>query len=133
MRLSSEYIQYYRYRKYKLIIGILSISNIITILFVIVLVLSLTEIQKQLKYNSITNFNYIESKNIDEKLGKIILLPNSKYEVGQIQNIEILKKQMPLVYENAQNGDYLFIFSDRMIIYRDSENKIINYVYLTNK
>lgn len=54
--------------------------------------------------------------------------PNEKVLVLTIDNVETLRAANDLnaeVYKNAQNGDRVLGFSDRMIIYREEANSIV--------
>jgi hypothetical protein len=41
-------------------------------------------------------------------------------------DIEALKEENPEFYKNAKNGDLLVIFSEKAILFREEEGKIIN-------
>jgi hypothetical protein len=60
------------------------------------------------------------------KVGKLIKLPNETPEIATITDIEKLRNQS--VFKNAQNGDRVLIFTEakRAIVYRPSENIIID-------
>ncbi|MCS7318105.1 MAG: hypothetical protein NZZ41_07380 [Candidatus Dojkabacteria bacterium] len=106
------------------------LALIISILLnITLLIILLTKNVNPCDTNTTTNTK--TSTSVEDKLKSILLLPSDKFEIGKINNVDKLKEQMPNVYKNAKNGDFLFIFEDRMIIFRESENKVINYVYLT--
>ena len=46
--------------------------------------------------------------------------------MATLLDIEELKKENPEFYENAKEGDFLVIYSEKAIIFRETENKIIN-------
>lgn len=105
----------------------LKLKKIIYLQWIIVLILILSFIV--LNFAKKEDFTE-DSVNVENQLRKILLLPSEKFEIGEITNIEKLVLDLPEVYKDARNGDNIIIFSDRMIIFRSSENKIINYVYL---
>jgi hypothetical protein len=61
------------------------------------------------------------------KLGLILQLPSEKPTVAKIEDTQPLIAQNPQFYVDARVGDVLFIFSDKAIIYRPTENKIVNF------
>jgi len=85
-------------------------------------------------YNNPTQNNLAKNSDdqIIENLKKIYILPSEKYEIGTINNVDILKKEFPETYKLAENGDSIVIFPDRMVIYRVKTNQIINLVYIVN-
>lgn len=61
------------------------------------------------------------------RLSSIMLLPDEvNPKIATITNIEDLKRENSEFYKNALNGDTLVLYSELAIIYRDSNNKIIN-------
>lgn len=46
------------------------------------------------------------------------------------ESLQALKQQLPDVYKDAQAGDYLFRYPDRLVIYNYQQDKIINAVSL---
>ncbi|MDD5341647.1 MAG: hypothetical protein PHC97_04430 [Patescibacteria group bacterium] len=66
-----------------------------------------------------------EDKEILAKLGEIMLLPEGTPTMALITDAAALKKQQPLFFANAKNGDRLIIYSDKAIIYDAEANKII--------
>ncbi len=67
-----------------------------------------------------------QTEEILENLGSIILLPDEEPTMATLLDIEELKKENPEFYKDAQKGDYLVIYSEKAIIYREEENKVIN-------
>jgi hypothetical protein len=61
-----------------------------------------------------------------EKLEKLMLLPDENPTMATIVDIDALRQDNPTFYANAQEGDLLIIYSEKAILYRESENKIIN-------
>lgn len=71
--------------------------------------------------------NSSETKGVVGSLGKILLLPSDKQPtVAKVEDVEKLKKSNETFYKDITKGDYLVLYSDRAIIYRKKENKIIN-------
>lgn len=60
-----------------------------------------------------------------EKVGKLIDLPSEKPQVAIVKDAEIVKKSEPF-FVNVENGDRLLMYSDRVILYRPSDNKLVN-------
>jgi hypothetical protein len=69
-----------------------------------------------------------------EKLKKILMIDEMTDKDGKsiepaiatISDKELVKKSNPEFYKNVENNDMLVIYPSRVIIYRESENKIIN-------
>jgi hypothetical protein len=77
--------------------------------------------------------NQEESDKVVESLGKILYLDgDSKPTVARIENPEILRNTNAEFYKNTQAGDYLVLYPNRAIIYRLSENQIINFAPIIN-
>lgn len=93
---------------------------------------------------SVLGYFYIQNQNMKanpqeqersliEKVGKLILLPqNETPKIATVTN----RNQLPDYYffANAQNGDKVLIYSQakKAIVYRPSENKIIDVAYPIN-
>lgn len=62
-------------------------------------------------------------------VGKHVVLPEpldvSKVQVAGVQDAEKLM-QMSQFFKDAQNGDQLIIFPTKLVLFRPSENKIVN-------
>ncbi len=80
--------------------------------------LKTTEGQKQVSQN--------EAKALKAQVSKLIQLPSENPTVATISDIKKLKDQP--FFNGAKNGDKVLIFTEarKAIIYRESENKIIN-------
>jgi hypothetical protein len=46
--------------------------------------------------------------------------------VARVENVDTLKKSNPDFYKNVAAGDYLILYPQRAVIYRKTENKIMN-------
>lgn len=76
-----------------------------------------------------------EIEKIIQQVGKLILLPVEQEPViATIQNAEALVNQQAF-YHDTKDGDKLLVYSQKAIIYRESENKLINVgpVYFDNE
>ena len=87
------------------------------------------------KYQAISNNpqqqleqkNSTETKEVIDALSKIIALPTDKQPtVAKVEDAETLKKTNQTFYKDISQGDYLVLYTDRAIIFRKQENKVIN-------
>ena len=64
----------------------------------------------------------------------LVLYTESEDEptVARIEDPEILKQANPDFYKNAQTGDYLILYPNRAVIFRESENRVINVAPIIN-
>ena len=67
-----------------------------------------------------------EARELKEKVAKLMQLPDEDATVATVQDAEKLKGQD--FFKDAKNGDKVLIFTaaKKAVIYRPSENKIIN-------
>ena len=64
---------------------------------------------------------------IGEKVAQLILVNEDEVPtVATIVNVNDLQVDNPGFYGAAKNGDKLVVYSDKALIYREEENKIIN-------
>jgi uncharacterized membrane protein len=74
-----------------------------------------------------------ESKRYMDKLKGVLLVEGDETPViAKVADAEKLKLSNPEFYKNVQKDDVVMIFSYRIIIYRESENKIINVAPIIN-
>lgn len=67
-----------------------------------------------------------QNKQLINEVGKLFLFPKGETPtVALVTNVEKLRATQPF-FNSAQNGDKLLIFSQKAILYRPSENKIID-------
>ena len=66
-----------------------------------------------------------QTKDIINAVGKLIELPDGVPQIATVSDAETLKKSQPF-FSKARNDDQLLIFQTEAILYRPSENKIIN-------
>lgn len=68
-----------------------------------------------------------ESKQIISQLSKTLLVKSdAEPTVARIEDPDTLKQANPDFYADAVEGDYLILYPQRAIIFRSSENKIVN-------
>lgn len=68
-----------------------------------------------------------------EKVKKVILVPDENPTIATIANLDEVKKQNATFYADAKEGDTVIIFSTKALIYRESEDKIINVAPVTKE
>lgn len=61
---------------------------------------------------------------IVNKVASHILLPDEEPKIITVQNVEELRKQQPF-FEKAENGDKVLVFSQKVILYNPTLDKII--------
>lgn len=67
------------------------------------------------------------TKEVIKALGRIIFLPSDRQPtVTTVEDVEALKKTNQTFYRDVFKGDYLVLYTDRAIIFRKQENKVIN-------
>ncbi|KXK09623.1 MAG: hypothetical protein QY330_02150 [Candidatus Dojkabacteria bacterium] len=68
----------------------------------------------------------IKNNDVAQNVAKKLLIPDDeKPTVATISDIEQLKLSNPNFYFYAQNGDRLLVYSDKAVIYRESQDIII--------
>jgi len=77
--------------------------------------------------------NQEESTRVIESLN-LVLYTDSENQptVARIEDPVVLKEANEEFYRNAQTGDYLILYPNRAIIYRESENLVINVAPIIN-
>lgn len=77
--------------------------------------------------------NQEESERVIGNLDKILLTESEDAPtVARIEDPAVLQKANAEFYKNAQSGDYLVLYPNRAIIYRENENYIINVAPIIN-
>lgn len=111
----------------------LSSSKVIAIVALVIAVASIsfaayqyTETQKLKTSDGQKQVAEDEAKVLKDKVSRLMKLPSENPTVATISDISKLKDQP--FFDGAKNGDKVLIFTEarKAIIYRDSENKIIN-------
>lgn len=67
-----------------------------------------------------------DTSRLQEKLGAHLVLPEEEPLIATVTDVERLKKEQAF-YRNAQNGDVIFIWNDKALIFRESEDKIVDF------
>lgn len=74
-----------------------------------------------------------EAKQYLSKLKNVLLIDSEESPIiAKVSDVEKIKTTNPEFYKNIKLGDIVFIFSYRVVIYRESENKIINIAPVVN-
>lgn len=83
---------------------------------------------------AIAEKNQEDSNRVTDKLKVILFIPEEAGQptVARVDDPEVLKKANPDFYKNAAVGDYLILYPNRAIIYRESSNQIINIAPIVN-
>ena len=76
--------------------------------------------------------NAEESARVTGKLQKIIRFTEEDPTVARIEDPSVLQSSNPDFYRDAVAGDYLVLFPSRAIVYRESDNQIINVAPIIN-
>lgn len=63
---------------------------------------------------------------LKEKLSKHYLLPEAEPIIATVTDAERLSQEQAF-YKNAENGDKVFIWQDKALIYRNSEDRIVDF------
>lgn len=109
----------------KALVGLVIILSISNIVFIVFSFLFAIRMQNPVKSNS---------DDLIEKLSNFVLLDRQQEPtIGTIENIETLKNNNPELFKNAQNGDRLIVYTDKVIIFRESDSLIINQTLLSNE
>ncbi len=81
----------------------------------------------------------IAAKNLEEServIGALDLVLYTESEeqptVARIEEPAVLQDANPEFYKNAQAGDYLILYPQRAVIFRESENRVINVAPIIN-
>lgn len=71
--------------------------------------------------------NNAETAEVIEQLSSILLIPEGgDPTVAKVQDVEALKRTNESFYKDVAVDDYIVLYPDRAIIYRKSDNQIIN-------
>lgn len=108
--------------------------SLIKFLSIVIVVLQLVILF--LLINPVNLLRQLNSENILNKVSSLTTIPSGEIpiSIGRIGNnsflpdINTLKNENEIqsqVYKDARNDDYVIVFSNKMVIYRDSENRVI--------
>lgn len=76
---------------------------------------------------AVASKNASETKDVLDAVNKVIFTESDKQPtVARVESPDTLKKSNPDFYKNVTAGDYLILYPQRAIVFRKSENKIIN-------
>ncbi len=81
-------------------------------------------------YYQSNQYEKLTQENANDILSEIAIIPDEVPSVAVIEEIDSLREKNVNLYKNAQNGDKLIVYGEKVIIYRDSERKIINMTLL---
>lgn len=91
---------------------------------------------KDVKNNPTAAINEKNSQETEKVLaevkGVILIESTEAPTIARVEDPEALKKNNEVFYKNVQKGDYLVLYKDRAIIYRESNNQIINVAPIIN-
>lgn len=116
--------------------ALLPILLIVLVLLVIVLDTQRRSAQKELKNLTVrleqlqgnNEENQEKAREVVEQVQEIMDIDTSvEPTVATIVDVQKLREQNPF-YNKAENGDYLIVTPTRAILYRESENKILDVV-----
>lgn len=99
-------------------IVILTISNIALIIFSVVLI----------RDNRSANNSELP---LTDRVGNLIIVNKEETPtVATVEDVNTLKAVKPDIYKDTENGDKVLVYSDKVIIYREEEDLIINVIPL---
>lgn len=82
---------------------------------------------------AIAQRNQQESSQVVVKLESILLeTTDQEPTVARVENAQTLKESNPEFYKNVQNGDYIVLYPQRAVIYREEIDQIINIAPIVN-
>lgn len=82
---------------------------------------------------AIAERNEEESQRVIQQLGEILQISTDQEPtVARIEDADVLREANPDFYTDAQENDYLVLYPQRAIIYREDENKIVNIAPIIN-
>ncbi len=77
--------------------------------------------------------NLKETERVLTEVKGIILIESTEVPtIARVEDPVALQKNNATFYKNVQKGDYLVLYKDRAVIYRESNNQIINVAPIIN-
>jgi cytoskeletal protein RodZ len=77
--------------------------------------------------------NSQETEKVLSEVKAVILIDSTEAPtIARVEDPSALQKNNEVFYKNVQKGDYLILYKDRAIIYRESNNQIINVAPIIN-
>lgn len=80
---------------------------------------------KAIESGGVTQVSPDDPKLVVERVGKHLLLPKEEPQVVTVTNVEILKREQPF-FTLAQNGDKLLVYASKVVLYRPTEDKVVD-------
>lgn len=108
-------------------------GSIIFVLLILTAFLGLSYLTLLKETNNDNQQNAQVAGTLVEKVARLTVIPEGDPTIATVEDIETLETESPLIYKDAQNGDIVLIYSKKMYIYRESEDKIINIVPIANE
>jgi hypothetical protein len=82
---------------------------------------------------AIKDKNLKETERVLAEVKGIILIESTEAPtIARVEDPVALQKNNATFYKNVQKGDYLVLYKDRAIIYRESNNQIVNVAPIIN-
>lgn len=72
----------------------------------------------------------VASSDVVMRVRELMIVPAEEPVVTSLQQVANLQQTNKRVYQDAQDGDQLLLFSDRAVIYSPAKDKIVNVVAL---
>jgi lipopolysaccharide export LptBFGC system permease protein LptF len=108
----------------KLIVSLIIVAILAAL--VTVLVVQRLEINRLNNPAAVAEQAKADATKLKDKVSKLMQLPDEEATIATVQDSDKLKEQE--FFKNAKNGDKVLIFTTdkKAVIYRESENKVIN-------
>lgn len=68
---------------------------------------------------------------IAKKVFTHIFLPSGNVQVATVQNVDALRKQNPVFYKLAKNGDIVLIYQNQAILYDPVIDKVLDVIHFS--
>lgn len=122
-----------------------SYTNSVLVIVVILLIISLAALvflyfeygkleDKFSETQNTTNLseeNYLKNGDLLLRVGRHIRLPETAPQIATVANIDSLVEQQPF-FKGAKNGDKVLIYPDKVIVYDEQNDIIVNVGFLIN-
>jgi predicted signal transduction protein with EAL and GGDEF domain len=105
---------------------VISVVTVVFLALLVVLLVQHAEINRLSDPTSTSEQTNAEAIRLKEEVSKLMQLPDEEAVIATVQDADKLKEQE--FFKDAKNGDKVLIFTtaQKAVIYRESENKIIN-------
>ena len=74
----------------------------------------------------------LRGSSLMQELGKLMVLPSTQPTIAMVKNEDLLRKRSSF-FNTAKNGDILFLYPDKVIIFDTHTRKIINFGFSNKK